>query len=360
MRAMPAIRVWLVAMLLASTGNLFAGSQILLPAAKSGDSFHSEVFTGLTPEQWQSVQASREHVFALSGLPRDDAAGTTPASSFSVTQFFGTAGALIALVLVIGLSVHEHRKRRFAEAAAHQRMSELALINRQATAGEMSAAIAHEINQPLGIILNNAEAAELILDSKTPDLLELKELLADIRRSDHRASDIIKHLRALLSHTMTKFAPIDLNLVAQEAIEIAGIQAHARGVALHVALTPGSLPVVGDSIQLQQVFINVILNGIDAVGGRMPAYRDIVISTSLAKGDFAEVSVSDSGPGIAEENFERVFEPFFSTKQNGMGVGLSLCRTIIQSHSGSIWASNGIAGGAIFHFRLPLANRSTA
>jgi C4-dicarboxylate-specific signal transduction histidine kinase len=275
-------------------------------------------------------------------------------------QFFGTAGAMLVLVVIVAFSFHEHRKRRFAEAAAHQRMSELALINRQATAGEMSAAIAHEINQPLGIILNNAEAAELILDSKNPDLLELKELLADIRRSDRRASDIIRHLRILLCNNTSKAAEVDLNTVAVEAMEIAGIQAHAHGVSLHVALAVESLPVFGDSIQLQQVFLNLVLNGIEAVKGDGTAYRDIVVSTSLVEGRLAEASVSDSGQGIAVENLERVFQPFFSTKENGMGVGLSLCRTIIDSHSGSIWAANGMAGGAVFRFRLPLANRRSS
>jgi signal transduction histidine kinase len=290
-----------------------------------------------------------------SALPPGSEIRFRPETNYSriVSQVTAVIGACV-LACVIAYSIYEHRKRRHAEDAARQRMSELALVNRQATAGEMSAAIAHELNQPLGSILNNAEAAELILSSGTPDMQQLKELLDAIRRSDQRASGIIRQLRALVSKSKVHFSRIDLKMVANEALEIARIQTDARDVTLHRALTSGELPVLGDSIQLQQVILNLILNAIDAVRECPVASRDIVISASLSEGRFAEVSVSDTGPGLSPESIERVFQPFFSTKENGMGVGLSLCRTIIEAHEGVIWAANGMTGGAVFRFRLSL------
>jgi signal transduction histidine kinase len=270
------------------------------------------------------------------------------------------ASAALLFIVVVTFSILEHRKRRFAEEASWQRMSELTLVNRQATVGEMSAAIAHELGQPLGCILNNAEAAELILKSNAPDVMELRELLADIRKSDYRASEIIRQLRALMSKTKSKFGEVDLNTVVREALEIAEIQAHANDITLHASLAPSELPVVGDPIQLQQVFLNLVINGIDAVNGSPRGRRDIVISTAPADDYFVEASVSDSGPGISKENLDRIFNPFFSTKESGMGVGLSLCRTIVEAHNGEIWVGNGMAGGAVFRLRLPLKDKGKA
>jgi signal transduction histidine kinase len=224
----------------------------------------------------------------------------------------------------------------------------------------MSAAIAHELNQPLGSILNYTEAADLILNSNAPNTIELREILQDIRNSDRRATEIIRQLRALMSKHTSNFSRVDLNRIAREAMDIARIQANARGVTLHAALAAGEIEVVGDTVQLQQVFLNLIFNGIDAVSGRSSGGRDIVVSTSLASEELAAVSVSDSGPGISNENLEHIFDPFFTTKDTGMGVGLSLCRTIVEAHNGSIWGGNGLTGGAVFRFCLPRANKEVS
>jgi signal transduction histidine kinase len=279
------------------------------------------------------------------------------ASVQTYAQTAAVAGVVFVLAGVTGFAFYEHAKRRRAEASTRQRIGELALVNRQATAGEMSAAIAHELNQPLGAILNNTEAAELILNSNSPNIIQLRELLSDIRHSDQRASDILRQLRALMSKNTSTFREINISQAAREAMDIAMIQANASNVTVHPALTPEALDVTGDKIQLQQVVLNLVINGIEAVKGRPAAQRNVVVSTSCPDGKFVEVTVSDSGPGIATENLPRVFDPFFSTKENGMGMGLSLCRTIIEAHNGAIWAENGLAGGAAFHFRLPLVNR---
>jgi signal transduction histidine kinase len=295
----------------------------------------------------------------VSALPAGSEIRFRPAEASLRThaQTAAVGGAIIVLVSVTGFAFYEHAKRRRAEASTRQRIAELALVNRQATAGEMSAALAHELNQPLGAILNNTEAAELILNSNSPNIIQLRELLSDIRNSDQRATDIIRQLRALMSKNASTFREIDISQAAREAMDIATIQANASNVTVHSALTPEALDVTGDKIQLQQVFLNLIINGIEAVKGRPAAQCNVVVSTSCPDGKFVEVTVSDSGPGIATENLPRVFDPFFSTKENGMGMGLSLCRTIIEAHSGAIWAENGLAGGAAFRFRLPLVNR---
>ncbi|HZO84418.1 MAG TPA: ATP-binding protein, partial [Verrucomicrobiae bacterium] len=304
---------------------------------------------------WRQLQRWNVNV---SALPAGSELRFRPDGS-DVQRYIQIAGVSVTIALLVALSgfaLYEHTKRRHAETATRQQISELALVSRQATAGEMSAAIAHELNQPLGSILNYTEAAELILNSNTPNTLELREILQDIRESDQRATEIIRQLRALMSKHTTNFIRVDLNKTALEAINIARIQANAHGVTLHAALAPADIDVVGDTVQLQQVFLNLIFNGIDAVSARANGYHDIVISTSLASNKFAEVSVSDSGPGISKENLERIFNPFFTTKDNGMGVGLSLCRTIVEAHNGAIWGGNGLAGGAVFRFCLPLAN----
>jgi signal transduction histidine kinase len=274
-------------------------------------------------------------------------------------QLAAASFAIAVLVGVVTFAFYEHTKRRHAETATRQRISELAVMSRQATAGEMSAAIAHELNQPLGSILNNTETAELLLNSNAPNTIQLRELLQDIRHSDQRATEIIRQLRALMSKQTSNFIRLDLNEIAEEAIGIARIQANAKGVTLHAACSPGDIEVIGDTIQLQQVVINLVFNAIDAVSARPEVFRNIVVSTSLASNKFGEISVSDSGPGIPKENLDRIFEPFFTTKDNGMGVGLSLCRTIIEAHNGSIWGGNGLAGGAVFRFCLPVANGGT-
>ena len=265
----------------------------------------------------------------------------------------GIAAAFLTLTALVFSLLHERRIRFVAEVAAGERMSELAHINRHATAGEMSAAIAHELNQPLGAILNNAEAATILLESGSPDINELKAILSDIRRDDERASEIIKRLRALVSKKVVDFQPIDLNSVAREALSIAQMQAHSSDITLHWVLSPNDLPVAGDAIQLQQVILNLAINAIEATNERKDAPRDIVARTANVENNTVEFSISDFGPGIPADKFKHLFEPFFTTKSNGMGMGLSLARTIVEAHGGKLWAENSVTGGAVFRFRLP-------
>jgi signal transduction histidine kinase len=262
-----------------------------------------------------------------------------------------------ALFIQAGLIVfllHERHLRRNAEAESRNRMSELAHVNRQATAGELSSSIAHELNQPLGSILANAETAEMILKSAQPDLEEIREILADIKRDDQRAGEVIRRLRGYLTRTPFETKEIDLNQIMGETFKFLSVQASAHNIALYLQTAPGELRIKGDPVQLQQVILNLVVNSMDAMAA-IPYGRTVIGRTELNGGSTVEISISDSGPGIPSDKLNQVFDPFFTTKDQGMGIGLSIARTIILAHKGRIWAENQSGGGAAFHFTLPLA-----
>ena len=263
-----------------------------------------------------------------------------------------TAVILLQAGLISAL-LREHRRRKFSEVQSRQRMAELAHVNRFSTAGELTASIAHEINQPLGSILTNAETADAILKSPTPDIAELKDIVKDILQDDRRAGEVIRRMRSLLTKAPFELKSLDLNDVARETVEFLSALAVARKVELISLITPDALPILGDRIQLQQVILNLVVNAIDAMADMPSENRIISIRTSRVE-DFAELSVSDPGSGIPEDKLKEVFEPFFTSKAEGMGMGLSITRTIIEAHHGLIRAKNRDHGGASFRIRLPL------
>jgi C4-dicarboxylate-specific signal transduction histidine kinase len=266
--------------------------------------------------------------------------------------------ALIIAVLIVQAGLisgllHSHRRRRLAEVQSRQRMAELAHVNRFSTAGELTTSIAHEINQPLGSILTNAETAQAILKSPSPDIAELNEIVVDILRDDRRASEVIRRLRSLLTKAPFELKSLDLNDVARETVEFLSPLAVARKVELTSLITQNALPILGDRIQIQQVILNLVVNGFDAMKDTPTENRIISIRTSRVE-NFAQLSVSDRGPGIPEDKLKEIFEPFFTSKAGGMGMGLSIARTIIEAHHGLISAKNRDHGGATFRIRLPL------
>ena len=265
--------------------------------------------------------------------------------------------SIVAVLLIqaglIAVLLQEHRRRQFAEVQSRQRMTELAHVNRFATAGELTASIAHEINQPLGSILANAETAEAILKSSSPDIAELREIVSDILHDDRRATEVIQRMRSLLKKAPFEQKQFDLNEVVQETIRFFSSLAVGRKFELVSVITPEALPILGDRIQLQQVILNLVVNGIDAMRDTPSENRIISIRTSRVE-NFAQLSVSDRGSGIPEDKLKEVFEPFFTSKAEGMGMGLSIARTIIEAHHGQISAKNRDHGGASFRIRLPL------
>jgi signal transduction histidine kinase len=269
-------------------------------------------------------------------------------------QILLVGGALVLQALLITLLLHERGRRQVAELLSLQRMSELARANRFSMAGELTASIAHEINQPLGAIRINAETVQLIAKSASPDIAEINEIIADIRRDEERATGVILRLRSLLKKAPFERRDIDFGEVVRESIDLLSAVATGREVELRSALSTIELPVKGDPVQLQQVVVNLIVNAMDAMS-RLPAAERRVTIRTVRDAGFAELSVADQGPGIAPGDVGHVFDPLFTTKPEGMGMGLSIARTIVEAHGGRVSAENQPAGGGLFRVSLPIA-----
>jgi signal transduction histidine kinase len=265
---------------------------------------------------------------------------------------FGLALALIvAQAMLIAALLVQSRRRRIAEHAAQMHRSELAHASRLAIAGELTASIAHEINQPLGAILSNAEAADLLVQSGEIDREVLLHILDDIRRDDLRASEVIRRLRELLSKHETDQKLFDLSTAVTEVATLLRPEAERRGVTIEVQLAEVAA-VVGDRVQIQQVLINLLLNAMDAVRDVGDGRRTIVVMVDNAV-DRIKITVRDHGQGIALEELPKLFGSFYSTKREGMGLGLSIARTIVEAHGGRIWAESRPGDGAEFHVEFP-------
>jgi len=265
------------------------------------------------------------------------------------------ASVVLLQALMIAILLRERRLRFVAEVEARQRMSELAHMNRRATAGEMSVSLAHELNQPLAAILINAESAQQILLSPAPDLDEVRDILDHICRDDQRAAEVIRRLRAFLKREPTERRELDLNTMVGEVFRFLSVQALTHDVELVTEPSAAEIRVKADNIQLQQAILNLVVNGIDAVAHLPDKRRRVIGRTGLADGNQALVSIADTGDGILAEKATEIFEPFFTTKAQGMGIGLAIAHTIVEAHGGRIWAENTPSGGAVFHVSLPLA-----
>jgi PAS domain S-box-containing protein len=240
-----------------------------------------------------------------------------------------------------------------AEDARHS----LAKATKLAMLGELTASIAHEVNQPLGAILSNADTADILLRLEDPPIAEVLQILSDIRRDDLRASEIIKRVRGMVSKHEMRRAEIDLNEVLKDVEELISHDIHRNGIKI-VRELAADLPVVhADRIQIEQVMMNLVLNAIDALSSVPPNLRWIVIRSSFGLADSVEASVEDSGPGIKEDSLPRIFDSFFTTKDSGMGLGLALSRSIAEAHGGGLAAENNSHGGATLRLILPISRR---
>jgi C4-dicarboxylate-specific signal transduction histidine kinase len=225
-------------------------------------------------------------------------------------------------------------------------------MDRALTAGAMSSSIAHELNQPLTAIMNNAEAAAMLLNADPLDREELKAIVSDIRRDDGRAADIIKHLRMLLRQSELKPENLILNDVLADSVGLIEGQANDNGVSLQTDIPATTVRVRADYVHLQQVILNLALNAIEAMRAVPSRQRLLQVRLRTMDGSKAIVSVADSGPGIPPEKMGTIFNPFVTTKAEGTGLGLSIAHTILHTYGGRIWAESNVGQGAVFHFSL--------
>jgi two-component system, LuxR family, sensor kinase FixL len=246
---------------------------------------------------------------------------------------------------------------RFEQELAVQR-DELAHMSRSAVLGEMSGSLAHEINQPLTAVLSNAQAALRFLERDAADLDEVRECLVQIVENDKRAGEVIRRLRAMLRKEKINYQELQINDVVQDVLHLASNDLLNRSISTSIDLAPTLPAVSGDPVQLQQVLLNLVINACDAMDD-VSAHRALTVRTRLAANASIEVSVSDVGRGIPEEDLERIFEPFVTSKSDGMGLGLAVCRTIIQAHHGTLLAANNPDRGATLHVLLPIVATTT-
>lgn len=264
-----------------------------------------------------------------------------------------TFAVVLAQALIISALLFERRRRATAEVAARSRLLEVVHLNQSATAGALSASIAHELNQPLGAIRNNTRAAELVLKGPNPDLALVEQILADIRDDDQRASDIIAGLRGMLKkRSEIELQELDMNDVVDNARHILHSETDRRRVEVDFRRAPHDLRVRADKLHLQQVILNIMTNAMDAMLGT--AERKLMLTTGVVEPGEVAVSIADTGTGIPSEKLARIFETFYTTKAAGTGLGLSIARTVVESYGGRIWAENRPEGGAIVRFVLPL------
>jgi signal transduction histidine kinase len=263
------------------------------------------------------------------------------------------AALLIQTTLIIAL-FHERRHRRNAEATSRSAIGKLAHMNQVATAGELSASIAHEVNQPLAAIVTNANAALRWLKHQTPDLDEVSAALNRVVSAGHRASEVIGSVRAMFKNDSQQKTPVDLNALIQDVLGLLHGELQTQGILVQTGLSRPLPLVLGHNGQLQQVVLNLIRNAADAMAPVSSRARVLGVKTAVYESDGVLVLVEDSGMGIDPKNLERIFESFFTTKSQGMGMGLSICRSIIEAHDGKLWASSGTGRGSIFNIQLPV------
>jgi C4-dicarboxylate-specific signal transduction histidine kinase len=316
-------------------------------------------WTELTRPEWRDDTARR--------VAEVRATGTVPPRE---KEYFRKDGSRVP-VLIGGAAVGEEpqqaiafvldlteRKRVEAEAREtecryRQIEMELAHANRVATMGQLTASIAHEVKQPIAATVSNAQAGLRWLKREPPDLEEVREALACIVKDGKRAGDVVGRIRDLIQKAPPRKDRFDLNAAIREVIELTRSEVVKNGVSVQTQLMD-NLPLIdGDRVQLQQVMLNLIVNAVEALSGLTEGPRELLISTGKAEMGGVLVTVRDSGPGLAPAALERLFEAFYTTKPNGLGMGLSICRSIIEAHDGRLWASASVPRGATFQFTLP-------
>lgn len=252
------------------------------------------------------------------------------------------------------ISVSDSKRARLA---AVQRQQEMTHLSRVAMLGGLSGAIAHELNQPLTAVLSNADAGRRLIDQGRLDPSELRDILGDIAAEGRRAGEIIRRLRVLMQPGQHPHQRLDTNEVVLETLQLLSVELEIRQVVLRAVLAPAAPAIDADRVQMQQVLINLVINACDAMQDLAPGLRRLLIRTAPAPCGGVCVSVVDQGTGVPPHLLGRMFDSFFTTKANGMGLGLSVCLSIVRAHDGRLWAENNPGGGVAFHFVLPSAKK---
>jgi len=250
-------------------------------------------------------------------------------------------------------------EQHLAEQEVNELRQKLAHAGRVTMLGQLASALAHELSQPLSAIQHNVETAQIILQRDPLDMHLLREIIDDVLRDDRRAADVLQRLRTWLKQGRINMEVVHVDELAEDVAALVQADATTKHVAIELAIPRTLPPVRADRVQLSQVLLNLIMNGIDAVTANAGSARRITVEAHVCTDDCCEISVTDSGPGIPTDQLERIFEPFVTAKASGMGIGLSISRSIVEAHGGKLWAENGTRG-ATFHFTVPLQSAGAA
>jgi signal transduction histidine kinase len=297
-----------------------------------------------------------------SALPAGSIVRFRETSLWEVYRWWGIgAFAFICLqTLFILFLIHNILKRKQAQEQSSRDRQHLAHMSRVTTVGQLGQSLAHEINQPLAAMLVNAESAQKLLEVDGPDLAEVHAALADIVSDSRRAQEVVACIRDLFRNKPSDFKPIDLNRVAADAVKVVQADAASKGAAVHLELAEDLPPLCGDHVQLQQVVLNLLLNAVESVSENPYPPKLVTVKTAWESDGRVSLSVSDTGPGIEPEIAKHLFEPFFTTRPEGLGLGLSICRSIIEAHGGSLSVGSNLEKGATFRLHLPAGSAAKA